>query len=89
MPCCGQSRRSLRRGPSGHASEASGRPAGAPPRRLPGVFLRYDGRTALRVRGPVSGRLYHFERPGAVLAVDRRDRAALSRVPRLRRVGRP
>ncbi|MCU0304137.1 MAG: hypothetical protein MUC56_08785 [Thermoanaerobaculales bacterium] len=81
MGCCGKVRQSigsaLRRPDAGNAS---------PPRRLNPVFA-YTGATALTVRGPVSGRLYRFDRTGARLAVDPRDRPALARVPHLREVG--
>ena len=54
--------------------------ASAPSRSL----FEYVGITALTVFGPASGRRYRFERPGAALAVDPRDHAALQAVPHLR-----
>lgn len=48
--------------------------------------FEYVGRTALTVSGPVSRRMYRFDRPGARAEVDLRDVASLSKVPLLRRV---
>ena len=60
----------------------------APLRRVPKVSnrFRYTGATALTVHGPISGRIYRFERPGAALAVDPRDAPALAGVPGLQPV---
>jgi hypothetical protein len=62
-------------------------PAGMPPvssatRNKP--LFEYVGATALTVIGPASGLRYRFDRPGARLAVDPRDRLALEAVPLLR-----
>ncbi|HEX2162351.1 MAG TPA: hypothetical protein VHM02_00225 [Thermoanaerobaculia bacterium] len=56
-------------------------PAGPPPERF-----EYTGPTRLIVRGPGSGRTYLFDGPGARVAVDPRDAAALFGVPGLRPV---
>lgn len=48
------------------------------------VTFKYVGHTALTVTGPVTGRRYRFERPGALLAVDRRDHGALAVLSQLR-----
>jgi hypothetical protein len=48
------------------------------------VVFKCVGPTGLTVTGPVTGRRYRFERPGALLAVDVRDRAALAAVMYLR-----
>jgi len=50
------------------------------------VSFVYIGNTALAVRGPVSGRDYHFDRPGARIEVDARDRILLASVRQLRQV---
>ena len=50
------------------------------------AVFEYVGRTSLRVSGPATGAMYVFTRPGARLAVDLRDRGALSRVPNLKEV---
>jgi len=69
------------------AAPLQGVPAGTPPSpttsRMRPSF-EYVGATALTVIGPASGLRYRFERGGARLAVDPRDRAALERVPLLR-----
>lgn len=52
---------------------------------MPGSF-QYVGRTALHVRGPVTGNTYHFATPGTILTVDGRDVLALLSLPNLKRV---
>lgn len=72
--CCGSARRSI------PASTATGeRPAQ--------VIFQYVGQTGLTVVGPVSGISYRFEQPGARVAVDIRDRQALSVIRVLRALG--
>lgn len=48
--------------------------------------FRYEGRTQATVAGPVSGRLYRFGEPGAVVPADERDVPWLACLPDLRRV---
>jgi hypothetical protein len=50
------------------------------------VQFEYFGKTALTAIGPISGKRYRFDRPGAVVPVDPRDRPGLARVPGLRLV---
>ena len=50
------------------------------------IAFEYTGQTALTVVGPMSGRRYRFESPGARIVVDPRDRPSLTRVPKLRQV---
>lgn len=52
----------------------------------PSTRFRYTGATALTVHGPVSGRIYRFEGPGAALTVDPGDAPALAGVPGLQAV---
>jgi hypothetical protein len=52
------------------------------------VAYTYIGATALVAMGPVTRRRYHFDQPGATLAVDGRDAPAFAAIPHLRR-GRP
>ena len=88
MPCCGQSRQSFHRSPKVQPSDpVAGKPAPPDPARQRGIQLQYVGPTALRVRGPASGRVYVFERPGSILLVDPADRRALAALPKLRRLG--
>jgi hypothetical protein len=47
------------------------------------IYFQYVGSTGLTVVGPVSGKRYRFDAPGAVLDVDRRDRPSLATVPNL------
>jgi len=71
MSCCGQNRRAVR----GKATTTSTHHAI--------VYLVYRGGTRLRVRGPVSGRLYAFTAPGHRVKVDARDKQGLLTVPNL------
>lgn len=61
---------------------------GASPRLQAGVYDRvifeYVGDTGMTVVGPVTGKRYRFDRPGARVEVDLRDRRPLTAVPRLR-----
>jgi hypothetical protein len=47
------------------------------------TVFKYIGATALTVVGPATGRCYRFDRPGATLAVDLRDRATLAGIRNL------
>lgn len=47
--------------------------------------FQYVGYTSLTVRGPVTGRIYHFTTAGTVLSVDPRDAPSLAAVPQLLR----
>ncbi|MDX1546155.1 MAG: hypothetical protein R3247_04170, partial [Rhodothermales bacterium] len=53
------------------------------------AYFQYLGHTGLTVRGPRSGWTYRFDGPGAIVAVDPRDRRALAAIARLRQVPRP
>jgi hypothetical protein len=46
--------------------------------------MEYVGGKALTAVGPVTGRQYRFEGPGARINVDRRDRPGLSTIALLR-----
>jgi len=50
------------------------------------VQFEYVGRSSLMAIGPVTGRRYRFDGPGARVAVDRRDRRSLLSVPHLRQM---
>lgn len=78
------------------SSAASARPdAAGHGQPLPGVqrqsvvCFEYTGRTGLTAIGPVSGKRYRFDYPGARAFVDLRDRLALAVVPHLRQVRMP
>jgi len=79
MSCCGEHRRMATTPIEGV------RPGGGASPRQPRIRpLEYTGSTALTVLGPATGRIYRFRTPGARLAVDPRDWAALERLPSLR-----
>ena len=73
MSCCGQKRQLFRR--------VTMRPTST---HHAIVYMTYHGPTALRVRGPVTGRLYAFTAPGHRLRVDVRDQRGLQSIPNLR-----
>lgn len=58
----------------------------APARIQQSVSFAYIGNTKMTVIGPVSGYQYSFDRPGARLYVDPRDRAGLASIRQLRQV---
>ncbi|WP_437831024.1 hypothetical protein [Sorangium sp. So ce1153] len=51
-----------------------------------GVVFEYTGKTGLTVIGPVSGTKYRFDRPGALVIVDARDRPGVAAVPNLKQI---
>jgi len=59
---------------------------GSQPARRYSVVFEYVGDTGMTVVGPASGRRYRFDRRGARVVVDPRDRPGLARVPRLREI---
>jgi hypothetical protein len=89
MSCCGNQRAQL------HAmSPPEPRPAypdvplstpPAPARRFI-ICFEYTGQTGLTVLGGATGQRYRFDRPGARVVVDPRDRPSLAAVPNLRLV---
>ena len=90
MSCCGKARAAMG-APAIFAggtvtSAQAFASAAAPGVRQSRVFFEYVGRTGLTVIGPASGRRYRFERPGARLEVDLKDRRSLAQVPHLRQV---
>jgi hypothetical protein len=94
MSCCGQQRKQLNLTKPTQRSRENPKPGSLPKARKapkPGayIYFKYTGATGLTVGGPVSGKRYRFERPGAIVAVDPRDRRALATVPILRQVRNP
>ncbi len=85
MGCCGQQRQQIQ----GQATIE--REAGAPSRSasitLPDAYFQYQGDRGLTVIGPISGKRYRFSYPGAVMAVDPRDRRSLTAIHQLKQVG--
>jgi hypothetical protein len=51
-----------------------------------GAAFQYIGKTAMTAAGPISGRQYRFDYPGAIVVADSRDRVALATVPNLRQI---
>jgi len=97
MPCCGQTRRAQRPIGSPAGSPPSSlmnrdRPAidphAGPSPGADTVEVEYVGERTLVVMGQATRQTYRFAGRGARLAVDRRDRASLARVPGLREVRR-
>jgi hypothetical protein len=77
--CCGSPRpRAVPRAPRPPGQAQSSAPAKA--------LFEYVGATALTVVSPVTRKVYRFERPGARLEVDARDRSWVAFVPNLARV---
>jgi hypothetical protein len=74
MSCCGKGRIRLK----ATASQAAGRATT--------LVFEYVGKTRLSVIGPATRTSYRFDRPGARVLVDGRDRASLSTIPLLRQV---
>ena len=52
----------------------------------PDVNFEYTGKTALSVRGNVSGKSYRFSKPGEVQLIDYRDAASLTAINVLKRL---
>jgi hypothetical protein len=75
MSCCGKTRELAR-------NVSINQPRPSQPQR---TVFQYHGLTAMIMIGPVSGKVYRFNGPGASLEVDPRDRMSLAAVPNLRR----
>ncbi len=87
MTCCGQGRTQLRGiSPRPQAFSPGSGAVPAPPARRFVACFEYVGRTALTVLGPVTGKRYRFDGPGARILVDLRDRRSLAAVPHLREI---
>ena len=50
------------------------------------AVFRYEGEGSLTIIGRGTGRKYWFERNGAELAIDLRDRASVAQVPKVRQL---
>jgi hypothetical protein len=81
--CCGRSRAKIRAAMTPNARAEAYRPASPPTGTV--SFINVGARAATVV-GPVSGREYRFDRPGAVVAVDARDRVLLASLRQLRQI---
>jgi hypothetical protein len=85
--CCGNNRTPFRPGTSTRPAQPAGlqsefaRPTGA-------TFENIGG-TGLTVVGPVTGRRYHFDKPGSRVTVDPRDRSSVAAIGMLKAVALP
>jgi hypothetical protein len=88
MTCCGKKRQAVGNNPGGDFFKATQRRANsvgdAKTAKRKFVVFEYTGRSAMAVRGPFSGIVYRFERPGVALKTDPADYAVLLTVPGLR-----
>jgi hypothetical protein len=90
--CCGKGRQQLTGmlQPAGsnriRPTTAAARPAAPPIARSSTAALTYQylGRTAMTAVSPATGRQYRFDRPGAVLQIDARDRQWIERLPNVK-----
>lgn len=91
MSCCGKQREQFYGTVQTHKAFESVESTFQQPRpiRYSMVYFEYIGKTGLTVLGPITGKHYRFDRPGARVAVDPRDRPSLAAVPRLRQVMNP
>lgn len=91
MSCCGKKRSQARLTTQTSSVSESAESASVP--RLPEydsqAYFQYLGKTGLTLMGPRTGKRYRLDRPGAVIAVDLRDRRALAAVSILRQVAKP
>ncbi len=78
--CCGQNRQMQRA-----TTPSPMRPPGSPPTPTRVSFIN-QGTTPVTVRGPVTGVEYRFDRPGARIEVDSRDRILLASLRQLRQI---
>ena len=88
MSCCGK-RRMLAGGPPVRPTYATSPRADAAPagsRPLLRVVYEYVGQSALTVTSPTTGKRYRFDRPGARVDVDPRDRGIVGGIGQLRQV---
>ena len=88
MACCGQRRRQISRVTPFQRANNPALPKNLdrPPAQTRTTAFQYVGKTALTAVGPVSGRHYLFNHPGAIVEVDPLDRASLALVPHLRQI---
>lgn len=81
MACCGNNRVIAQTTNSADGSSLPPRPE-----RYSVVYFQYIGNTGLTVIGRETRKFYRFDSPGAIVAVDSRDRRAMIAVPTLRQV---
>jgi hypothetical protein len=84
MACCGKQREQIRATQSDH-SNTNIMENGMETKRV-AILFEYKGNSNLTVHGLISGKQYSFERPGAIVEVDSRDRNLLLAMPSLRQL---
>jgi hypothetical protein len=88
MSCCGNGRAQLRASAASHpGSKTEARPMTITHRERQGyTYFQYQGGAEMTVMGPLTGKAYYFDHPGATLAVDIRDKGSLMALPQLKRM---
>jgi hypothetical protein len=91
MPCCGNKRAQARQTTQ---TRQVPKPAKTTswqrrPERDSPAYFQYLGKRGLTVMGPKTRKVYRFDSPGAVVAVDPKDWRALSAVSALKQVRKP
>jgi hypothetical protein len=85
MSCCGEKRSKIYHDPytlSGMDSRAN---ESRPVQLAEGSYFVYTGATSLTANGVITRTVYRFDKPGAILEVDRRDAAFMTGIPNLRK----
>ncbi len=88
MSCCGSQRTQFqadRRSLPQSSPVAKSQGFTTPPRRFV-ICFEYVGQTGMTAIGGATGWCYRFDRPGARVIVDPRDRPSLAAVPNLRQI---
>ena len=85
--CCGNKRAQLRTTTPTRPRSSAIYAGGGAVQQQSHVYFICAGSTGMTVRGPVSGKMYHFARPGVRVAVDPRDRILLASIRGLQQVG--
>ena len=91
MPCCGKKRIQARRTKQAQQAPTPMEATSSRlrPERDSVPYFQYLGETGLTVIGPRSHKLYRFNHPGTVVAVDPRDWSTLAAVSLLKQVSEP
>jgi hypothetical protein len=91
MSCCGNQRKKFNTTNPARRSREQPKAGSvrSAPKRSASIYFQYTGKRGLIFVGPISRKQYRFERSGAIVAVDARDRRAMATVPILRQVRNP
>lgn len=79
---CGNKRTSISASPY---SSTMGKPA-QQEKMWPDIAFMYTGKTALTIKGTVTGKQYRFSATGQSILIDYRDAASMMNVPVLKRI---